>query len=159
MVQVQSLAQELPRSTGIAKIIVVAVVVAVVVVVVIIYRFNFSPSGHLSFESTPVKTLNSMALENILKSFTIFQHLCIYILILFLAFPWAFKILLSFRCHFLCVLSFSSFWQVPILFFNLIFILHQSIVDLQYCAHFSCIAKWFGYAFACMYSSLDSFSI
>ena len=42
-------------------------------------------------------------------------------------------------------------------FFNLIFILYWSIVDLQYCVSFRCTAKFFGYTYINSFS--DSFPI
>ena len=43
--------------------------------------------------------------------------------------------------------------------FNLIFILYWSIVDLQYCVSFRCIAKWFSSTYTYIYSFSDSLPI
>ena len=48
---------------------------------------------------------------------------------------------------------FSYNWGFVI--FNLIFILHWSIIDLQCCVSFRCIAKWFSYTYIPSFS--DSF--
>ena len=45
------------------------------------------------------------------------------------------------------------------LFFNLIFILYWSIVDLQCCVSFRCTPKWFSYTYTYIHSFSDSFSI
>ena len=44
-------------------------------------------------------------------------------------------------------------------FFNLVFILHRSTVDLQCCVSFRCIAKWFSYTYTHIYYFSESFPI
>ena len=73
----------------------------------------------------------------------IFFSFCLFI------FSWIFSDKYVCLCDFITIFS----------FFNLIFILYWSIVDLKCCVSFRYTAKWFSYTYTYIHSFSDSFPI